>query len=208
MQSGSPRLRHLPAKQLSLALPTPISARLDAMRDLAEQLDEHTSRKELVAALILAAPKDPEHLAVAVQDYRAASIIDALMPGLETHQLLNPARSRGPRPQRPSNRRETRQAARDSHAELNEPLSTAPAYRVGIAVPGPLETRVDQLVEAAHAGGIETNRREVIASLVLRASDEPEELVRTVRAYRRATTEDLGVARPDRDASTGTATHG
>lgn len=64
---------------MGLALSHPISDRVDALVDLIESAGERTNRKELIAALILAAPVQPDQLAAVLRGYRQALVRDALL---------------------------------------------------------------------------------------------------------------------------------
>jgi len=60
-------------------------------------------------------------------------------------------------------------------------------------VPSPLSERLDQLVTVANEGGAGTNRKELVASLVLAAPEDADELMRQVVAYRKARAADAVV---------------
>src|SRR4051812_2703723 len=94
--SSRPDRRRRPTKfkQLGLALPAPLSARLDGLVVLADEAGLRSSRTELVSALIHATDESEEKL----QDYRAALGTDAVMDGHELWQYVTPLRTKGPRP--------------------------------------------------------------------------------------------------------------
>jgi hypothetical protein len=61
-----------PEKSVGLALPVPISDRLDELVRIAEAGGERTTRKEVVASLILAASGVSEELSALLRGYRRA----------------------------------------------------------------------------------------------------------------------------------------
>lgn len=74
------RLRDCPHRQAGMAWPTPIHARLDELVQLARDgAARETNRKELVAALVLAAPTDPDELDAVIRRYRLATAREALV---------------------------------------------------------------------------------------------------------------------------------
>lgn len=73
------RLRDCNEAAVGLALPRPLSDRVDALVALIDDYGERTSRKELIAALILDAPADPIRLAGLLSTYRRATAKDALL---------------------------------------------------------------------------------------------------------------------------------
>jgi hypothetical protein len=73
------RLRDCAEGTVGLALPRPLSDRVDALVSLADDHGERTSRKELIAALILDAPVDGSRLAKLLSRYRLATARDALL---------------------------------------------------------------------------------------------------------------------------------
>jgi hypothetical protein len=73
------RLRDSAERGVSMDWPLAISERLDALVELAEDEGENTSRKELTAALLLAAPEIGEELSVLLKTYRRALARDALL---------------------------------------------------------------------------------------------------------------------------------
>jgi hypothetical protein len=63
-----------------MSWPMPIHARLDELVEIArDQAGRETNRKELVAALLLAAPTDPERLDEIIKTYRLATAREALV---------------------------------------------------------------------------------------------------------------------------------
>lgn len=82
-----------------MALPGPISERIDQLRGLADQAGAATSRKELIAALVLAAPGESEALFDLVVAFRRARAADAVVRGRDPGEVLEFRRHpRGPRP--------------------------------------------------------------------------------------------------------------
>ena len=79
----------------------------------------------------------------------------------------------------------------------DDSLADATAFQIGIAVPGPLSARLDALVKRAHRSGERTNRKELLAALILSASENEANLSRLVRRYRRARVADAFVANED-----------
>lgn len=95
-------LRGASERSIGLSLPGPLSARVDALVKLVEDHGERTDRKELIAAMILAATEDPEDLSAAIRDYRRASIRDALLDVQRAQSAIDmPPRKPGPRPRSP-----------------------------------------------------------------------------------------------------------
>lgn len=66
---------------------------------------------------------------------------------------------------------------------------------VGLALVPPISDRLDSLVALAEASGDRTNRKELLASLILAAPSDGEVLAEVVRRYRRCS---VGEARLDR----------
>jgi hypothetical protein len=73
------QLRDCPKQQVSISWPTPIDRRLDELVGLARDAARDTNRRELIAALVLAAPTDPTKLDEIVKRYRLAVALDALV---------------------------------------------------------------------------------------------------------------------------------
>jgi hypothetical protein len=92
-------LQTCPEFRIGVGLPAPLSGRLDGLVELADAEGAKTSRKELLAALLLNASADGESLAVLVRDYRKASIAQAMISGQSETRFLDPQRpAPGPRP--------------------------------------------------------------------------------------------------------------
>lgn len=73
------------------------------------------------------------------------------------------------------------------------PLPECPEKRIGLSLPAPISERLDDLVTLAEQTGERTNRKELIASLILAASTTGEEVAALLRNYRQAKARD---ARP------------
>ena len=69
-------LAECPERSVGLVLADPISKRLDGLVDCVEATGERTSRKEVIAALILAASPDGEQLAASLRRLRLAGVRD------------------------------------------------------------------------------------------------------------------------------------
>ena len=65
-------------------------------------------------------------------------------------------------------------------------LRDAEPLRVGASIPQPLDTRLDALVRTAERAGERTNRRELVAALILATPTAPTELADLLHRYRRA----------------------
>jgi hypothetical protein len=74
------------------------------------------------------------------------------------------------------------------------PLRECPESNVGLALVLPISDRLDALVSLAETSGSRTNRKELLASLILAAPTDGEELAEAVRSYRRSS---AGQARLD-----------
>ena len=72
-------LRDCPSQQVSFSWPTPVDRRLDELVGLARDAARDTNRKEMLAALVLAAPSEPLALDEVVKTYRLATARDALV---------------------------------------------------------------------------------------------------------------------------------
>src|SRR5689334_10504669 len=70
------------------------------------------------------------------------------------------------------------------------PLPECPEKRIGLSLPAPISERLDDLVTLVEAAGERTNRRELVASLILAAPAEAEEISVLLRNYRRGTARD------------------
>ncbi|MFF4876339.1 hypothetical protein [Micromonospora sp. NPDC000668] len=79
--SADTLLPECPEKRIGLALPAPISERLDELVRLAEANGDRTNRKELVASLILAAPESGADVSDLLHAYRRSSARAARLDG-------------------------------------------------------------------------------------------------------------------------------
>lgn len=85
-------------------MPAPLNARLDALVEVVNCAGENTSRKELLAALVLTASEDPAILAEAIRHYRTAEAREVALTGTDATEFLDPGDRRpGPRPRRRGN---------------------------------------------------------------------------------------------------------
>jgi hypothetical protein len=98
-------LIHCEEQPTSLSFVAPINERLDQLVELADEAGARTTRKELMAALILAAPDSEIPLRDAVLTYRTSRARDAAVLG-------DPARVLELRHHRPGPRRKR---ANESH---------------------------------------------------------------------------------------------
>lgn len=103
MSLGTPRHRQKlseePHKSVGLSIPDALDQRLDGLVDIARRLGVDASRKDLVAALILNAPYEGEHLVHLLEKLRTADVGDAVLVGRELSGL-DRQRVPGPRPRR------------------------------------------------------------------------------------------------------------
>lgn len=93
------RLRDCIQEQAGLSLPSPLNARLDVLVDIANEAGENTTRKEVVASLLLASSADGKDLGDKIKRYRVALASDAVPPGVTPSQILG-SRQRKPGPRR------------------------------------------------------------------------------------------------------------
>src|SRR5690349_5574542 len=97
IRSDAP-LRDAPEEGIGLTIPAPLSDRINALVDLVDAAGERTSRKELIAALILAARPLSDELATALRTYRGASVGDASLEAHRPESFELTPRKPGPRP--------------------------------------------------------------------------------------------------------------
>lgn len=98
--------------QIGVAVALALSGRLDALVMRAASIGERASRREVLSALILSAPSDPEEISRIVRKYRIATVEDALIDKIVDDAILNPTRRHGPR------RRPKPDAAKARHRRL------------------------------------------------------------------------------------------
>ena len=85
--------------RLGLALPFPISDRIDDLVASAEDIGERTNRKEVIAALVLSASLDGTVIANAIRELRKARAKDALAGNQRgAKEIIQRPRNPGPRP--------------------------------------------------------------------------------------------------------------
>jgi hypothetical protein len=98
VESLSDRLIYAEERQSNFALPTPLDERINALIELLElETGDRISRKELVGALVLAAPTSVGALQQLLTHYRLALAEAALIPGFPP---VDGKRRPGPRPRR------------------------------------------------------------------------------------------------------------
>ena len=98
--SGETPLQACPEQRIGMALPAPLSDRLDALVSLAERSGERTNRKELLASLVLDAKPVGEELGRLLRQYRQASAREAMIGEARQGPLRVTPRRPGPRPRR------------------------------------------------------------------------------------------------------------
>ena|ERR1700741_1234570 len=93
-------LRDTEERPIGVAVPVPLSRRLDLLVRRAEAAGARAFRKDLVAALILAAPEEPEELLELFLRYRKATAADAAIEqdAADVLQLDRAKPGRRPRP--------------------------------------------------------------------------------------------------------------
>jgi len=88
-------------RAIGVSVPVPLSARLDRLVELIEQQGHRVYRKDLVAALLLAASEDPAELADLITRYRTAEVSAAAVGGSAGGDVVELSRAKpGPRPRR------------------------------------------------------------------------------------------------------------
>jgi hypothetical protein len=96
-------LRETVERPIGVTIPAPLSQRLDGLVLRAEEAGARVYRKDLVAALILAAPETPEELLALFTHYRQARAVDAALADGEAGDVLRLERTKpGRRPRRQS----------------------------------------------------------------------------------------------------------
>ncbi len=91
-------LSDCPTRQVGTTLPVVLSNRLDLLVKAAERGGIETSRKELVAMLILNARGNASSLARQIKSYRRTTAAIAVLHGLDEETLTLRQPRRGPRP--------------------------------------------------------------------------------------------------------------
>ena len=93
------RLDRCEAKGAAITWPIPLDNLLDVLVRLADDAGQKTTRKELAAALLLAAPRDGATLANLVTAYRQAKVADVASPAVAGDNVIPfQVRRPGPRP--------------------------------------------------------------------------------------------------------------
>jgi hypothetical protein len=179
---------------------------------VADVAGESTSRRELLAVIVHAAPTTPRRLRSAIRELREAKVHAAFVEGQPREAVLSPLRAPGPRQRR-------LWAERPHRRDVDEPnppavpaldpddlLTSSSTRRIGVEFPLPICVRLDHLVRQAESAHQKTSRQELIAALVLAAPSAPGTLGRLIRAYRTAKVADTAVDTDDLAAYLETAT--
>jgi hypothetical protein len=87
-----------PKVQSSVLWPAPIDLRLNDLVDDATRVGERLSKADALAALVLAAPTDPEELGQLVRKYRSARARDAVPQAVRSGVISVAPRQSGRRP--------------------------------------------------------------------------------------------------------------
>ncbi len=100
--SPDSRLSECPDLQAGISFPSPIHERLSALVDVANDAGANTCRKEVVAALVLAAAGNGQELSELVRSYRQARARDAFVrPEAGADILVFRRHKPGPKPRHP-----------------------------------------------------------------------------------------------------------
>jgi hypothetical protein len=94
------RLDRCEAKGAAISWPIPLDNLLDALVDAADDAGMKTTRKELAAAIVLAAPREGEVLSKIVTRYRKAKVADVVPEVPADNVVPFHIRKPGPRPKR------------------------------------------------------------------------------------------------------------
>jgi hypothetical protein len=95
--AGDVVLGACPESTIGLSLPRPLSERIDRLVAAAEFAGERTTRKEILAALVLEAPLDGLELSAMIRRLRNAAVRDAI-PTDSTGSIQLVRHRPGPRP--------------------------------------------------------------------------------------------------------------
>jgi hypothetical protein len=87
-------LRDTEERPIGVSLPIPLSRRLDLLVERAERAGARAYRKDILAALILAAPESPDELLELFSRYRRATAGEASLAGQPRAAVLKLERSR------------------------------------------------------------------------------------------------------------------
>jgi hypothetical protein len=79
--------------------------------------------------------------------------------------------------------------------EINpqDALRTAEERAVGVSLPIPISRRLDQLVDLVEGAGLRIYRKDIVAALILDATEDPQELSKLVLRLRTAKARDAQV---------------
>lgn len=95
------RLVRCREKGASITWPLPLDNLLDRLVETSDEFGQPTSRKELAAAVLFAAPRDGEALAELLLAYRRAHVADVAPGGSAADNVIDfEVRRPGPRPKR------------------------------------------------------------------------------------------------------------
>lgn len=177
-------LRDAALRQLAVFVPGPISGRLDALVRTVDEHGERTSRRELLAALLLSLP-EPARLQRCLERLEEASVRDAVVAAQPPKLVLDWRRPPGPRQLRLI---DVPQTAPARPPNLADALEALPTIRIGIALPWPVKARLDALAEGT--ADLETARDDLVAAMILEAPEEPDRLSELLRAFRRTTVDE------------------
>lgn len=75
-------------RQIGVSLPSPLDVRLDVLVERAIEAGERTTRKEVLAALVLAAPESGDELAAMLKRLRLARATTAVVEGEDQGRFL------------------------------------------------------------------------------------------------------------------------
>jgi hypothetical protein len=93
-------LRSCQKVQSSMYWPAPIDARLNQLVDAAVEAGERLSKADVIGALVLVAPNDPEELGRLVRAYRRTKAGDILRAPVGADVIVFEERRSGQRPHR------------------------------------------------------------------------------------------------------------
>jgi hypothetical protein len=77
-----------PQRQIGVSLPEPLDVRLDVLVERITKAGERTTRKEVLAALVLAAPESGDELAAILKRFRLATAEAAVVEGVDKARFL------------------------------------------------------------------------------------------------------------------------
>jgi hypothetical protein len=197
-------LRRARESQIAAVLPAALAGRLEAMAAAADEAGVPTSRKELVAAILYAAPTSARALRARLNRYHNARVQDALVDGQSDEWVLNPRGAPGPAQRRllnsPAELSEQKSFLKltgEELLDLSDGLQEGGDIRIGVRIPEPLNPRVDGLVQRAQGAGTHVTRQELVAALILAAPSTGHGLARLLQHYRVATVGDAVIPGAD-----------